>query len=497
MKCKFNLSVLIFFLSLGLFAQAPAGYYSAADGKKAAALKTALSGIISGHTVISYDGLYDAYEKTDCRADGKVWDIYSDCTNFDFRKDRAGSYKKEGDCYNREHSFPKSWFNEGKPMYSDIFHVIPTDGYVNNRRGNFPYGETDGGTYKSHGSFSKVGPSKTEGYSGTVFEPNDEYKGDVARSYFYMATRYESNFASWKGDMLAGNKYPCYKEWAIKMLLRWAKEDPVSQKEIDRNNAVYEVQENRNPFIDYPGLEQYIWGSAMDWQFSSTNYVEPTGIDPGPPPTPPTPPDTTDTIVPPTPIVEGELVYMLAKSEAQLFDGAPILVVCPSANRAMGKQGNNIRDYEDVVISDGTIVTEVGRSGKPYALILRKNGGCWNLYDPTLTGSCYLGLTSSDNKIHVLDNGDTNEAQWNITISSGGVATIKNVARSSYSIRYNEGSPRFACYKSGQKDVQIFVGPKPSTPTGLDTVLSPKAAGREYQVAPNIYIINGQKVLKR
>ena len=133
--------------------------------------------------------------RADRRADGKVWDIYSCTTNFSF-SDNVGGYKREGDMYNREHTIPQSWFNEASPMKADIVHVIPTDGYVKNRRSSFPFGETNSPTYTSNKGFSKVGPSCTEGYSGTVFEPNDEYKGDIARIYFYMATCYEDRIGS-------------------------------------------------------------------------------------------------------------------------------------------------------------------------------------------------------------------------------------------------------------------------------------------------------------
>lgn len=204
--------------------------------------------------------------------------MYSCTTNYNFSQ-CTGSYKKEGDMFNREHSFPKSWFG-GKvpPMYSDIVHVVPCDGYVNNRRGHEPFGETDGDKYKSNKGFSKLGASKTPGYNGTVFEPNDVYKGDFARIYLYMATCYEDKVSNWSCPMLAGNKYPAYKEWAITMLLKWAANDPVSEKEINRNNAVYGIQKNRNPFVDYPGLEQYIWGDKQDVPFSYDNYDKPTGI---------------------------------------------------------------------------------------------------------------------------------------------------------------------------------------------------------------------------
>ncbi len=246
LKRQFSLLSLLV-LVVQLFAQGPNNsgtYYRNANGQKGKSLKTALFKIISTHKDIGYKGLYACYKKTDKRADGNVWDMYSNTTNYSF-SDNNGGYKKEGDMYNREHSLPQSWFKEASPMKADIVHVVPTDGYVNNRRSNLPFGETNNPTYSSNNGFSKVGPSSVEGYSGTVFEPNDEYKGDFARIYFYMATCYENRIASWVSNgtastVLDGTSYPAYKKWYINMLLRWAKEDPVSQKEIDRNNAVYE-----------------------------------------------------------------------------------------------------------------------------------------------------------------------------------------------------------------------------------------------------------------
>lgn len=269
-------------LALCAMAQGPNNsgtYYSSADGKKGSALKTALASIINDHTALSYKSLWTHFRTTDARADGKVWDMYSGTSNFTFGTDQAGTYKQEGDVYNREHSFPKSWFNDASPMVTDLMHIVPTDGYVNGRRSNYPFGETDSPTYQSDGGFSKLGPSSTDGYTGTVFEPNDEYKGDFARIYFYMVTCYESNVSNWSSDMLAGNKYPAFKTWALNLLLKWAKEDPVSEKEINRNKAVYSVQGNRNPFVDYPGLEQYVWGDMTSTSFSYDNYANPTAIE--------------------------------------------------------------------------------------------------------------------------------------------------------------------------------------------------------------------------
>lgn len=157
-----SLFAIALFSFIGAFAQGPNNsgtYYSAADGKKGKALKTALSKIIGNPDVVSYNGLISAYQKTDRRDDGKVWDMYSCTTNYNFN-DNGGNYKKEGDIYNREHSFPKSWFNKKSPMVSDIVHVVPADGKVNGMRGNFPFGETKGETYKSNKGFSKLGKSR-------------------------------------------------------------------------------------------------------------------------------------------------------------------------------------------------------------------------------------------------------------------------------------------------------------------------------------------------
>lgn len=199
-----GLFIALQFITLSLFAQGPNNtgtYYQNANGKKGKALKTAMFNIISKHSQLSYDGLWTAFKTTDKREDGKVWDMYSDKTNYVFGSSAQGAkYSKEGDSYNREHSFPKSWFGgKVRPMYTDLVHLVPTDGYVNNRRGNLPFGETEGDTYKSHNSFCKVGTCTYPGYRGDVFEPNDMYKGDFARIYFYMATAYEDKIANWKG----------------------------------------------------------------------------------------------------------------------------------------------------------------------------------------------------------------------------------------------------------------------------------------------------------
>lgn len=251
---KSVLAFLLVLVSVIAQAQAPAGYYSTANDKTGNELKIALHNIIKGHTVVSYNGLLDAFPYTDCDANVKIIDIYSNCQYTP--NDYSSTYKKEGDGWNREHTWPQSWFNEKSGPKSDLFHVYPTDGYVNGKRSNYPYGEVNSPTYTS-GNGSKLGPCVTTGYSGTVFEPIDEYKGDIARGFFYMSVRYAGEDSGWSTSAMT-NKSEIL-SWAMTMLLRWSDEDPVSEKEIARNEAVYGFQNNRNPFIDHPEYARMIW----------------------------------------------------------------------------------------------------------------------------------------------------------------------------------------------------------------------------------------------
>jgi endonuclease I len=254
----------------------PPGYYDAADALTCAPLKTALFGIISAnYNQLSYTpGVWNAYQTTDLhRNDANnadiMWDMYSDNPvgpepyTYTFSVDQCGTYNSESDCYNREHSFPSSWFDDNYPMYTDLNHLFPTDGYVNNRRSNFPFGEVSAPTWTSQNG-GKLGPNTYPGFTGTVFEPRNEYKGDFARAHLYMATRYENLVAGWIGngnanDVLNGTSYPAFDNWDIKLMYKWHTQDPVSQKEVDRNNAVYALQGNRNPFIDHPEYVYMVW----------------------------------------------------------------------------------------------------------------------------------------------------------------------------------------------------------------------------------------------
>lgn len=263
----------LLFSAFSLFGQIPNGYYDTATGKTGATLKTALYDKIKGHTSVGYSGLWSKYPITDKNAAGNVWDIYSNCTlEFGTDQDAGSGGSVECDKFNREHTVPQSIFSEGEPMRSDIFHVYPTDKKVNAVRANYPYSEISSISYTSSNN-SKLGTSTFSGFSSTAFEPADEFKGDIARTYFYMVTRYENVLSNWANfEMFAKNTYPSLTSWAVNLLAKWHNQDPVSQKEIDRNNAIYSIQGNRNPYIDHT---EY---AGLVWNFSVTGVTTTPGV---------------------------------------------------------------------------------------------------------------------------------------------------------------------------------------------------------------------------
>jgi len=262
--------LLLMFTAIG-FAQIPSGYYSTATGT-GYTLKTQLYNIIKGHTDNGYAGLYTTYQTSDVdnfyENDGTILDMYSEnpsgtdpYTYTTGTTQRCGNYSVEGDCYNREHIIPQSVFNEQSPMVSDAHFITPTDGKVNGIRSNYPHGNVSSATYTSQNG-SKLGSSAVSGYSGTVFEPINDFKGDIARMYFYFATRYENTITGYSYAMFNGTSNQVFTTAFLNLLLAWHTQDPVSAREIARNNAIYTRQNNRNPFIDHPEYVNQIWGGT-------------------------------------------------------------------------------------------------------------------------------------------------------------------------------------------------------------------------------------------
>jgi endonuclease I len=241
----------------------PAGYYDSALGLRGTALRAALHDLIKNHASQSYDYALTAFQTTDVRPDGKVWDIYSDIPGgtppYEYTFGQGSNGATEGSGYNREHSWPQSWFGGSLPMYSDLWILYPTDIKVNEYRSNWPYGDVSTPTITSLNG-SMLGPCADAGYTGTAFEPIDAFKGDVARSYFYVSTRYYTEDAGWPGGPATSGADLL--PWANTTYLAWHAGDPVSRKEQLRNGAIYVIQHNRNPFVDHPEFAVRLFDST-------------------------------------------------------------------------------------------------------------------------------------------------------------------------------------------------------------------------------------------
>lgn len=276
---------ILFFLSVSTFLSfaapdnIPVAYqadYASLVGKSGVTLFDAVSTIAAkGYRTHSYKDLWTYFRETDADASGYVWDMYSDC-RFVFGTDQCGNVGSVCKCYNREHSLPKSWFggSDSNAPGTDLFHLVPTDGKVNGQRSNYPFGECAQGTYLSNKARGRLGSSTFPGYSsvGTVFEPDDVYKGDFARGYMGMIVRYgkqyefnqadggEEMFSNSGKKITAANHYG-FTAYSVALLMKWHAADQVSSKETTRNNGIQRTQGNRNPFIDCPVLADYFWGS--------------------------------------------------------------------------------------------------------------------------------------------------------------------------------------------------------------------------------------------
>jgi endonuclease I len=275
---KKNITFLFLLVFTYSFAQIPSGYYNTATGT-GYALKTQLFNIIKVSIDRGYSDLYITYLTSDkdffYENDGTMLDVYSEnptgseCEfNYGTGQDDGTLGNNECERYNREHLIPQSVFSSATPMYSDAHFVLPSDKHVNGQRGNLPFGKVNVANWTStNGSKrgSNLNSGYSAGYTGVVFEPIDEFKGDIARCLLYFATRYENLVAGYSYDMFNGTTNQVFAQPFLNILLTWNALDPVSPREIARNNAIgtNARQRNRNPFIDNNSYVTSIWGAPL------------------------------------------------------------------------------------------------------------------------------------------------------------------------------------------------------------------------------------------
>lgn len=259
-------------------AQIPAGYYASLNGKKGAALKTAVHEIIKKANVLNYGSgsgkTWEGFYSTDRTDDNAVIDRYSNDVRY------FGSKGAAVGGMNIEHSFPKSWWGGStNQAYKDLYNLMPCEQKINNSKSNYPMGEVTNDT-KGNGC-TKIGTGNN-GY--LLWEPADKWKGDFARGYMYMATAYQ-DFTWSKNEalqILQQGDYPTLQKWAYTLYIKWAKADKPDKLEIDRNEAVSKIQGNRNPFVDFPNLMEYIWGDSIDYAFDINKTMKSSDYNNGP-----------------------------------------------------------------------------------------------------------------------------------------------------------------------------------------------------------------------
>ncbi|MDE5645045.1 MAG: endonuclease [Muribaculaceae bacterium] len=454
MTRKTILSIVVAAVSMTAAASYPEGYYNRMDGKRKETLKTAAKQCVQSHKRLDYSDLPEYWQYSDVYPDlvdgmKRWWDMYSDALYL-IRPGQTGRQSFSSNKMQREHAVPKSWWKkagsvEYTPAYSDMWNLYPSDGAANQAKLNYPFGETRTTTFDN--GVTKVGAPKA-GYGGGnshVFEPADEYKGDFARAIFYMATVYDD--LQWVYDyMFVSNTYPTLVPWAANMLLQWARQDPVSQKEIDRNNYVEQYQGNRNPFVDFPNLAEYIWGIRQDETFIISEQ-ENTGT---------TPPITGDPEI--TAPVNGESLDF-----GQTAVGHAV-------NRALQITGHNMTSplsLRVVGTDKSCFIPEV--SSIP-ATTMNQNGGYLlnitylppatgnheaklTLYDGGIEGSIVVALHGEAlavpemTTLHALPASDVTEtgytARWE---APAGIADYYTVTR----VRYRDGNEEAERYETGE-----------------------------------------------
>lgn len=458
---KTILTTISVFLALAVSARPAANHYTELNNKSGINLWNAIYTCVQkGYTSLGYDGLYAAYQTTDIDDNGQIIDMYGGCLFS--TSNQCGNYNAECQCYNREHSLPKSWWGSGNEKTNqgcDIFHVVPTDGYVNNRRGAYAFGEVDEATYSYNGN--KLGSSSIAGYSGTVFEPQDEYKGDFARGYMGVIAKWQLNATSGAGGSIFNNDYTesgnfGLTAYGIELLMKWHRQDPVSPKEKQRNDGIEQTQGNRNPFIDYPELAEYLWGnkrgqtvslatlvSAYDGYVPDTTQTAPVDT------TQLNPTDTTqitpaDTTHNEHIIIGGNGNYVKVRGTLANYSGIYLIVYEPNSICLNGAIATlNATDGANTTITIQDSIIASSDEINSYAIIIAPLDAGYSLQ--TTTG-LYIG--NSQKKMAY------SETPVAYTISNNGAeAIIKN---GNYSLQYNTSTNYFRFYTSGQGSIVLY-----------------------------------------
>ena len=490
-----------FLLTQGINATVPEGYYDSLEGLSGVALKQAVKELAADHVVVEYGeadpdnyfkpvdvATWTVFPESDVREINGYscwWDMYS---SFNMR------IADGHNALNIEHSVPNSWWGKIKnAAYKDLHHLNPSNAEANGKKSNNPLGET--GTVSWTNGVVKIGTPK-EGLGGSsksVFEPDDLYKGDFARAYFYIFATYDDiPWSDSYGFMYDLSSNLTLQPWAYEMLLSWSASDPVSYKELNRNDVIYKYQQNRNPFIDCPELAEHIWGSKMNQPFHYSLYT----------------PEAEDPNYPgwdeePVEMVNGQWQPVTLSDE--LDENTVYLLVSPEYNRIMSNttvSANNAMSESlyspfKTLTTYPDIITAVPADAA--FIQLKKSGSNWlmGVYDADDSFKGYIRAKSkSANQVDLSQNASQEGCAMTITVKAN--ETVITFPYNDYNFQYNPQATRFSAYKNTQKSVQLYrptdeilTDPEDPDTSGVGATGLEENASEEIVA---IYDINGRKI---
>lgn len=414
-----------------------AQYAASLKGKKKADLKTAIFNISQAQYVLEYGSgegkTWSGFYQTDRIGDNTVCDRYSN-EIFEFTDDKSSVAGM-----NIEHSFPKSWWGGNQNnAYKDLYNLMPSESSINQSKSNYGMGVVTQ-IVRDNGC-TKVGKGTTSGNTLVyLWEPADKWKGDFCRSYFYMATTYQD--FTWTGEALNSleqNTWPTFQQWAYTLYLNWVRSDSVSYTEVARNNAVANIQNNRNLFIDFPNLAEYIWGDSINVAFDPFSAITTASDEIRQKPTGTPIDDNSDPLD--EVVYESDDIFALVSDVNNLSDGDSILIVSTTNKVALSTtQNTNNRGMTRVRI-EGEHVTGTNNTAQRIAVELTNGYILFN------TGDGYLYAASNSNNQLKTQTTANENAKASVSISNTGDATILFKDATHNSLRFNKASSLFSCY---------------------------------------------------
>lgn len=451
----FITTLLLLIAPLAAMADVPLSYYASANGQKKEKLKAALHRTIQAQRVLSYGSgegsTWSGFYQTDRLPDGEVRDRYSN----DHRYFASGASTQKASAVsgmNIEHSFPKSWWGgTTNNAYKDLFNLMPCESTINSAKSNYAMGIVTQ-VAKENGC-TKVGKGTTRGgTTKNLWEPADRWKGDFARAYMYMATTYSDFTWTSNGlDMLEQNEWPTLQQWAYTLLVKWNREDPVDAIEVARNEAVYKIQGNRNPFVDFPNLAEYVWGDSTARAFDvnttlkSSNSTEGGG--------------TVDPIVPDVPDDELDPQY---DSDGNLLNIDALLAECKGTSSGSGAEVTYRFDNLLVTYANGRNIF-VGEGERGFLLYGNNSLGlkAGDRISGTLTGTDYYYYRLPELSFGNLDDVSIVSRNNAVAIADVTIATLQGSEAEAYysrPVRLWEVTPSASTFSSKKLTVEDAKG---------------------------------------